>query len=78
MIHDHPVPVQQLLLRAHAAERATPDRAIGNLVGALIERLTRVVDRLHDQESPLRAEAFTALATAVDVAEALARPSERV
>jgi hypothetical protein len=42
------------------------------MVGALVERLTRVVDRLHEQGSQLWCEAFTALATAVDVAEALA------
>jgi len=69
-----PIPVQQLLLRAKAARRATTNEPVSELVDTLIERLSKALDSLgHPQSGGAYTDVFMALATAVDVAEALCR-----
>jgi hypothetical protein len=55
------------------AELAIPDLAQANLLGALIDRLVGALDRIGSSQSETYLDVFQALATAVDVAEALSR-----
>ena len=55
------------------AEFAIPDLAQANLLGALIDRLVSALDRIGSSQSETYLDVFQALATAVDVAEALSR-----
>jgi len=71
-----PIPVQQLLLRAGVAERATTDAVLATLLGTLVDRITQVLDRLSDPSLPVYVDAFQALASAVDLAEVLSRRPE--
>jgi hypothetical protein len=72
-----PPPVQQLLFRAEAARRASANEPLSDLVDALVGRLSRALDALgHHMEGGAYTHVFMALATAVDVAEALAPKPE--
>jgi hypothetical protein len=72
-----PPPGQQLLFRAEAARRASTNAPLSNLVDALVERLSHALDAMgHHMEGGTYTDVFMALATAVDVAEALAPKPE--
>ena len=60
-------------MRAAAAERTSTNPAVSGLVGELVKRLTRVLDTIGEPTHAAYVAAFMCLATAIDVAEALAR-----
>jgi hypothetical protein len=71
-----PPPVLHLMMRGDAARRAIVSPGLSNLADALVEHLVLTLDRIGAPNNRGYVEAFSALGTAVDLAEALARKPE--
>ena len=71
-----PPPVLHLIVRGDAARRAIPNPGLSSLADVLVERLVAALDRIGNPPAKGYVECFTALTTAVELAEALAKKPE--